>query len=79
LGNWILGITKKTENNSEISIIKNTPEPSPQNTTGRRTNTLKILHTICILLAPYVGKNWNVQTEMNARNHEEATACSWHC
>jgi len=52
-------------------------EPSPQNTNGRNTKTLKILHIICILLATSVSKNWNLQAEINAVKHE-ATTCTWH-
>jgi hypothetical protein len=79
LGNWIFGITTKKENKSEINVIQQNQEPSPQNTTGRNKKTLKILLIICILLEPSIRRNWNVQTEMNAMKHEEATACSRHC
>jgi hypothetical protein len=61
-------ITTKMENKSKINVIQQNQEPSPQNTTGRNTKTLKILHVIYMLLSPSVRKNWNVQTEKNAIN-----------
>jgi hypothetical protein len=77
-GGTLLSESPQTENNPKINVIQQNKEPSPQNTTGRNTKTLKILHIICILLATSIRKNWNVQTEMNAIKHEEATISTWH-
>jgi hypothetical protein len=44
-------MTTKTENIAEINVNQKNQEPSPQNTTGRNTKTLKMLRIICILLA----------------------------
>lgn len=67
----------KTENKAEINVIQQNQESRTQNTSGRNTKTLKMLHNICKLLAPSIRKNWNVQTEMNARKHEEARTHIW--
>jgi len=57
LGNWIVGITTKRENKSEINVNQQNRKPSPQNSTARNTKTSKILHIICILLAHSIRKN----------------------
>jgi hypothetical protein len=79
--NTILGGTGLLESPQrkqiQIECHSTKSECSPQNTSGRNTKTLKILHIICILLATSVRKNWNVQAEMNAVK-QEATTCTWH-
>jgi hypothetical protein len=55
---------KQTRN--KCHSIKSRTQPT-QSTTGRNPKTLKILHIFCILLAPCVRRNWNVQTEVNAK------------
>jgi hypothetical protein len=57
LGNRTVGFTIKTENKPAINIIQHKQEPSPQNTTGRNTKSLEILHIICILLVPSIWEN----------------------
>jgi hypothetical protein len=72
VGNWIVGITTKTEKKAEINIIQQNQNPAHK-TTGINTKTLRILHIICTLLAPSIRRNWNVQTGMIALKHEETT------
>jgi hypothetical protein len=59
----------------KIKVIQQNQEPSPQSTTRRNTKTFKNVAYHLDTASTIYKKNGYVQTEINARKHEEAKTC----